>query len=705
MTFKKAMKNKKFATILAGVVTASVILAGCGSTTAATDTSSAAVSSETEAAAETETSETAEAAGSEAAEESTSSEETTATTVSASTDGSWIDTTDLFSDRDLTQTWDESEAETVTLADNASSSDSANVTIDGNTITITGEGVYVFSGSLSDGQIIVDVDDTEKVQIVLNGADITCSSSAAIYVLNADKVFVTTASGTENTLTMSGEYDTADENGVDAVIFSKDDLVLNGEGTLNINANYGHGVVSKDDLKVTGGTINITAEKSGLNANDSVRIADGTFTITSGTDAIHAENTEDAEEGWVYIAGGSFTITTDGDAISASYILQVDDGSFDITAGGGASNAETKSQEFGFMGGQSSSASTDEESTSVKGLKGAAVQINGGTFDLDTADDALHANGDMEVNGGSLTIASGDDGMHADSDLTINAGTIDITYSYEGIEGTVITVNDGDINVVSSDDGFNAAGGNDSSGTGGMMGGDTFDSQSDAYLTFNGGTITVDAGGDGLDSNGYLIVNDGYIMVAGPENAGNGALDYGISAEINGGTLVAVGASGMDENFSGGTQGVMKVTFNSTTGTITLTDSDGNELVSFSTDKTYSSAVISTPEVVEGGTYTVTAGGQSQEVTMTSLIYGSGGGMGAMGGGSGGSGGFSGQEDGSSESGSGFPGQGDSSDSSQQMPGGSGAPSGGGPGGSGAPSGGGPGGSNSGSSTGSSDAA
>ncbi len=611
MTYKKLMNNKKIAAILAGALAASVIMAGCGSTSATSGSASSemvSISAESEGATENagaaQADETADSASSD------SSADEAVTTVSASAGGSYLDTSDLFTERDLTQTWDESAAATVTLADGASSSARSNVTIDGDTITITGEGVYVFSGSLSDGQIIVDVEDTEKVQIVLNGADITCSDSAAIYVLNADKVFVTTAEGTNNTLTVSGEYDTTDENGVDAAIFSKDDLVLNGLGTLTVISEYGHGVVSKDDLKVTGGTINIDAEKSGLNANDSVRIADGTITIVSGTDGIHAENSEDAEEGFVYIADGLITVTSADDTINASYVLQID----------------------------------------------------GGEFDLNAADDALHANGDMEINGGILAIAAGDDGMHADSELTINGGTIQITESYEGIEGTVVTVNDGEITLTARDDGFNAAGGNDSSGTSGMMGRDNFDSESDAYLTFNGGTVTVDCDGDGLDSNGYLIVNGGTILVAGPENAGNGALDYGISAEINGGTLVAVGAAGMDENFSGGTQGAMKVNFNSTTGTITLTDSEGNELVSFSTDKTYSSAVISTPEVVEGGSYTVTAGNQTVDVTMTSLIYGAGGGMGMGMGGPGQSSesGFPGQngESGQPSGGFGGPGQG-----------------------------------------------
>lgn len=267
---------------------------------------------------------------------------------------------DMFTERDLDVGYDERSAVKINLADDsttvtvgddtetdASKADesetnetenaTSGVYISGNIITITKEGTYVLSGALSEGQIIVDAD-SAKVQLVLDNADITCASSAAIYVKNADKVFITLAEGSENILMNTAEYEAIDDNNINAVIFSKDDLTLNGKGTLTINSEYGHGIVSKDDLKLVGGTYNITAENHALSGKDSVRIADGTYNLTSGKDGIHSENADDDEKGFVYIASGDFTIESTGDGIDASYVVQIDDGDFDITAGDGAEN-------------------------------------------------------------------------------------------------------------------------------------------------------------------------------------------------------------------------------------------------------------------------------------------------------------------------------------------------------------------------------
>ena len=273
---------------------------------------------------------------------------------------------DMFTERDLDVGYDESSAVKINLADDSSTvtvgddteadaseadetkaddsetneteTASSGVSISGNIITITKEGTYVFSGALSEGQIVVDAD-SAKVQLVLDNADITCASSAAIYVKNADKTFITLAEGSENILMNTAEYEAIDDNNIDAVIFSKDDLTLNGKGTLTINSEYGHGIVSKDDLKLVGGTCNITAKNHALSGKDSVRIAAGTYNLTSGKDGIHSENADDDEKGFVYIASGDFTIESTGDGIDASYVVQIDDGDFDITAGGGAENA------------------------------------------------------------------------------------------------------------------------------------------------------------------------------------------------------------------------------------------------------------------------------------------------------------------------------------------------------------------------------
>lgn len=459
-------------------------------------------------------------------------QQTTESSTTTSSSATETDASDMFSDRDKEVGYDVSESVTISLADNSSSCESDAVSITENTITIKDEGTYILSGSLSDGMVIVEAEDTDKVQIVLNGASISNDQSAALYVRSADKVFVTTASGTENTLEHNGSsYTAIDENNIDAAIFSKSDLTLNGEGTLTVTAQEGHGIVSKDDLVLTSGTYVITSASHGLSGKDSVRIANGTYTIVSGKDGIHAQNKDDSSSGFVYLAGGTYTIS------------------------------------------------------------------------------------------------AGDDGIHAASNVTISDGKIDITQSYEGIEGLSIDIAGGEISVLASDDGINAAGGNDSSSSEGFQGGDDqFASTEGAYIQISGGVLHVNASGDGIDSNGDITVSGGETYVSGPTNDGNGSLDYNGSAQITGGIFAASGSSGMSQNFdSSSTQGVIMVNVDEQEGNteISLLDSSSTELLSWTAEKQYSSIIISTPEVQQGETYTITAGTAEQSVTMDSLVYGS----------------------------------------------------------------------------------
>ena len=615
---------------------------------------------------------------------------------------------------------------------------SSGVSISWNIITITKEGTYVLSGALSEGQIVVNAD-SAKVQLVLDNADITCASSAAIYVKNADKTFITLAEGSENILMNTAEYEAIDDNNIDAVIFSKDDLTLNGKGTLTINSEYGHGIVSKDDLKLVGGTSNITAKNHALSGKDSVRIAAGTYNLTSGKDGIHSENADEEEKGFVYIASGDFTIESTSDGIDASYVVQIDDGDFDITAGDGAENATKTNNEMpgggtgGNMGGgapggdkpsgeapsgeapsggpssdsdsgkqtgqtppdkpdgdsfdgsrpdekasdnagsqtsqtppdMSGKDTSDADSTSTKGIKSdGALYVNGGTYTINSADDSFHSNSDVTINDGTYTISSGDDGIHADSALLVNGGTITVTESYEGLEGLNITINDGKIDITASDDGMNAAGGNDASGFGGR-GGDGFkgmqapdaaqksDSASDTaqttgnitvaaqksdntsvasqdtdtasddemWMVINGGYVHVLAGGDGLDSNGDLTINGGEVYVDGPSDNGNSAIDYGEKSSfyINGGTVVAVGSSGMAEDVSSDSKqqvAFVKLDSQVDAGDVILKDADGNEIISYTVQKKYDCVIISTADLQAGQTYILSASGNESEVSL-----------------------------------------------------------------------------------------
>lgn len=554
-------------------------------------------------------------------------QQNTESSTTVSTSVTEIDTSEMFSERDKEVGYEESKSTAILLADNGSSCESDAVSITENTVTIKDEGTYILSGSLSNGMVIVEAEDTDKIQLVLNGVSISNAQSAALYIRSADKVFVTTASGTENILENNGTYTAIDENNIDAAVFSKSDLTFNGEGTLTITAQEGHGIVSKDDLVLTSGTYVITSASHGISGKDSVRFANGSYNIVSGKDGIHAENTEDSSLGFVYLAGGTFDITSQQDGISASAWLQAEEGTYTILTGEGSVSVQSQNGGYGKPMEQAFPEETEENTTSIKGMKAATqLVINGGTYTIDAEDDTLHSNGNLAISGGTYSLSSGDDGVHADSNVTISGGNIDIAKSYEGIEGLSIDITNGEIFVVASDDGMNAAGGNDSSGFEGPgPGGDKFASTEGAYIHIAGGVLHVNASGDGMDSNGDITVSGGETYLTGPTNSGNGTLDYSGSAVVTGGVFAASGSSGMAQNFdSSSTQGVIMVDVEeqeANTG-ITLLDSNGIELLNWTAEKAYSSIIISCPEIKEGETYTLKAGTTEQSITMNSLVYG-----------------------------------------------------------------------------------
>ena len=609
---------------------------------------------------------------------------------------------DYFSNRDFEVGYDESSSAIITLKGDSAECSSNAVKIEGSTVTITDEGTYILSGTLNNGMIIVNTEKTDKTQLVLNGVNITSESSAAIYVLQSDKVFITTADGTENTLTNGGTFTAIDENNIDAVIFSKEDLTLNGSGTLTISSPAGHGIVSKDSLTITSGSYNISSASHGLAGKDDVCIANADFVLATGKDGIHAENNDDETAGYVYIQSGSFDISAEGDGISAAAYMLIEDGTFNIVSGGGSENAaQQTSENWGMMGGMmgggrgqkgdkfsqntmtdpnaqqngtqtqptmpsetnpqgnsqtnpsqtnpsqtnpsatmpengmqggtmtktasvttamSALTTTDAEddSTSIKGIKaGGELIINGGDFTIDSADDAVHSNSSVTVNGGTFSIESGDDGFHADETLTINDCVIDIKESYEGLEGLHVLVNGGEISLVASDDGLNAAGGTDSSGMGGMRGGDMFGGSGNGSIEISGGKLYIQVSGDGIDANGTLSISGGYTVVCGPTQGDTAVLDYDKSATISGGTFIGTGATSMAQSFSSAEQGLIAVNAsNQSAGTeVKLCDSNGNVILSVTPELSYGLIILSSPEIVSGQTYSLTVGSQTESVT------------------------------------------------------------------------------------------
>lgn len=555
-------------------------------------------------------------------------DEAAASTAENSVNANQNDSSDeMFTKRDLAGTYDEAETVTVSLSDSGSKCSADGVKISGSTVTISKEGVYVLSGTLSDGQIVVDADKQDKIQLVLNGANISCKSSAAVYVKQADKVFITLKDATKNTLAATGEFKQTDDNNVDAAVFSKADLTLNGKGSLSISSKNGHGVVSKDDLVITEGSYSVTSAGQGLSGKDSVRIADGSITVNSQKDGIHSENTEDANKGFVYIKGGKIKITAQGDGISASGAFTALDGALNITAGGSSNAEKVKTEMFGNKQASINTNENTQDSTSVKGIKaGADLTIQGGKINVDSADDSVHSNANVYVKGGSLTLATGDDGIHADEAAEISRGTVNVGESYEGIEGLRVKISGGNITVKSSDDGINAAGGNDQSGVGGGMQADNFGVTEDCEINISGGVITIDAEGDGIDSNNSITVSGGELYINGPTKGGNGAIDSNGSAVITGGVVVAAGTKEMAECFGdGSTQcAVMYNTSEAVSGELTVKDSSGSTVLSYTPTKQYSSVVVSSADIKQGSTYTINAGGMSQQIEVNDIITAAG---------------------------------------------------------------------------------
>ena len=571
-----------------------------------------------------------------------SEQEETESSVSSSEDSAYT-----YSDYELDDSFDRQSAASITLSGSTAQSNGSGVSINNATVTISKEGCYLTSGELEDGQIIVDAGDSDKVQLVLDNASIHCSTGSAILVRNADNVKVTLAADSENELSDGTEYQTDDDN-PDAALFSKDDLVINGSGSLTVQGNYKHGIAGNDDLVITGGRLTVNSLSHALRGKDSVAILDGTFVLTSQKDGIQASNTEDSTKGWVQIDGGNFTIQSSGDGIQAETNLSIYDGSFTITSGGGAVNGadhtENRGGGFGRPGGnrpdsangqtspempsqpaeggqtpsempsqpaegeQSSSGnesdyselifdpddfddtSTDDSDTTVstKGIKaGNALLIQQGTFVIDSADDAIHSNYSVTIDGGSFQLSSGDDGIHAEAYLNINGGTTTIAESYEGLEAAQIHISGGTTQVSSSDDGLNATGGSSFELVDGLLVlKDTSSSDTEQTFGGRGGMFEVEDNCDITISGGNLTVTT---------SNGDG-IDSNGSLNVSGGTVLVFGSS------SGG-EGALDYTGSSSIsgGTLVALGSSGMAQ-SMEPDDSHATLMVTWDEVQPAGT-------------------------------------------------------------------------------------------------------
>lgn len=496
-----------------------------------------------------------------------------------------------FSNKDTEYDYDESEATVIKESEDA--------------VKITAAGTYVITGRHS--SITVSAPDSAKVRIILKNATVQNSSGPAIYITAADKVFITAYKDTVNTVSDGSTYSSDfDGTNVDGAVFSKAELTLNGEGTLNVTGSYKCAVVSKDDLIICGLTLNAKSLGSAIEGKDCVKSKDSTVTVTSSGDGIKSTNSEDTARGFVYIESGLFNITAAKDGIQAETLVKLSGGEINVTSGGGA--PEKVSSGGAGRAPFESSSSDDEESTN--GIRaGTLILAEGGSITVSSADDTVHSNGDVQINGGKFTLSSGDDGIHADNALIINSGEITVSKSYEGLEGKTVTITGGNIDITSSDDGINAADGNSSS-SGGAPGANA---SSDVYINISGGYITVNASGDGVDSNGNIDISGGVILVSGPASDGNSALDCDGTATVTGGTAIFCGSAGMAETFSdSSSQPSLMYTLDSAAAagkSVALVNSEGKVIASFVPSKQYINIVISSPYLAVGSSYTLSVGG------------------------------------------------------------------------------------------------
>ncbi len=521
--------------------------------------------------------------------------------------------------------------------------DDANTTINGSgaifengTVFITESGTYALEGTLSEGKIYINSPDEEKkVKLLLKGVSINCSTDAPLFVENSPKeTILILEEGTVNSFSDTQRAVPEDENAdyATAAIYSKDDLQIEGNGTLNVKGNFNKGIFSKNDIDIRGGVINIESVDDGIRGKDSVEIEKGTVTITSGGDGIRTNETAEEDKGSIEISGGTISITSELDCIQSVKDLSISGGTFSLTSGGGAtetSSPDNTMDKMNPMGmgpdrgghggkggmfdmysgrnrpGDSSAAEEQTEDTpSTKGIKAdGEIEISGGKFTITSTDDCIHAS-DVEITDGTFDLRSDDDGIHADNTVDIENADVNVNYSYEGIEGTVINIESGNVKVVSTDDGFNAA--RDSGNSMNPMQADY-----SCEINVSGGYIHIDANGDGVDSNGNVNQKGGTIIVFGPVSGGNSALDYGGKYTVSGGTLLALGSQGMAQSVTGEGVDVLAFTYSCAGNTLNaITDESSNSIIGFKNPKSFATVVFASDKIQDGKTYSVYSGGE-----------------------------------------------------------------------------------------------
>lgn len=550
----------------------------------------------------------------------------------------------IYTSTDFTMTDEESETYTdynakINLSDLSSSGNG--VSMSNKTIIIGNAGVYYFTGTTTDGNILVEASKDDEVVLVFDNASIESTNTSAINITKAKLVTISLVKGTTNSFSDASTYTNLNEDEEpDGTIFSKSDLKITGEGTIKVTANYKDGIVSKDTLTVIDSTVIVKSADDGIRGKDSITLKNANVTVESKGDGIKSTNDSDEKLGYILIKGGKINISSEADGIQAEQIINITDSEITIKTTGkidnnhqetfgridanNTQNATTKtdyenrtqsatSQADGENKIQNVTSKNNSENTasqtdsaSSKGLKaGKEITINSGIISITSTDDAIHSNYYVIINDGEMTLSSEDDGLHADTNIIINGGAINIKKSYEGIEANYIEINNGKVSVIASDDGINVSGGNDQSAMGYGRSNFSNVNTGNRKLVINGGSVYVNANGDGLDANGSIELNGGNVTIVGTTSNGNSALDYDNSFNVNGGSIVYYGATGMWQNPSNSSK-QNSICFNvsgKSGDEIILKDSSGNIVASVKTEKSYGAITISNSNLKQGETY------------------------------------------------------------------------------------------------------
>jgi hypothetical protein len=514
--------------------------------------------------------------------------------------------------------WDSSDIIHIVLNETSITVDNAAATVSGSKVTITTAGTYSITGSLTNGQIIVDTQDEQIVRLILNGINVTCSSSAPVYIKDAAKTLIVLPDNTDNFITDGTSYDLNNDNEPNAAMFSKSYLSFYGNGSLTVKANYKDGIAGKDGLLIKSGTYNITSADDGIRGKDYLIVKNGSITVNAVGDGLKSDNDLDSSLGYIAIDSAVVNITASGDGINSKTNIKIKDGSFTITTGGGAGTSTGTSSPGGGFPGSSGGYNGKISEKAIKA--GVSLTIEKGTFIINSADDALHSNDEVTVNDGTFSIATGDDAVHAEKSFIFNGGTLNISKSYEGIESASITVNGGNINLISTDDAFNATKGITAGGT---------ESNDGSIVTINSGNVFVNTtSGDGLDSNGNVLITGGTVIVHGPQSQPEVGFDINGTFTISGGYVIGTGPNSgnmIEGPSTTSSQYSLKVTITSTlsaTSLLHIQDADGNNLVTFKPVRAVYYIVFSSPDLKSGSTYSIYTGGSSTGTNTNGLVTG-----------------------------------------------------------------------------------